>query len=64
MAQIAALSAIASMFKIEADPKMVADAVLNYWDSQPQFAIIVNTSGLDQKFKCNWYEVGFLLSKN
>ena len=41
----AVVAALAGMFKIEASPKMVADAVFEYWRTQTTFSIIVNTSG-------------------
>ena len=45
MASAAVIAALAGMFKIEANPEMVANAVLNYWNTQSTFSIIVNTSG-------------------
>ena len=45
MVNPAVVAALASMFKIESNPEMVANAVLNYWNTQSTFSIIVNTSG-------------------
>ena len=45
MVNPAVVAALAGMFKVEANPEMVSNAVLKYWDTQSTFSIIVNTSG-------------------